>query len=186
MKKIVLVGYNSFNADSFWKFVETHKLANQFILVDPHQITDAFSEQAQNHCMHLLIPFTASEEHEGSVTMVERRNPGLEQRILDYPQTNVNILYKSTADTSPLNVLSLAMTFPEAIVYAVHGEGEWDGYFDVRIGVGNYKEANPTEVKNIHFISLLIKEFDIIDFDLLARVGIVDVPKVGNIDVKQI
>lgn len=175
MKSLLIHNFTKRNIHHLDVFLRKHKLYNAHALVP----AEAFSKEVENLCvrfgLNVIVQLSGLEGDHHSLAEVEKRNPGIEERIKTFPRHKLEILRRSTRNMDTENLLGLALNWPELRVRACRSLEQFDAFGEEMHMVFGFMEQNQDDAKtmNIHFGGELENDFQMLDFGLLNDLGLV-------------
>lgn len=123
----------------------------------------------------MIVPLSGLEGGHESLAEVEKRNPGVEERIKNFPRHKIEILRRSTRNMEVDNLLGLGLNWPEIRVRACRSLEQYDAFGEEMHMVFGYMEQNQDEAQtmNFHFGDELETDFQMFDFGLALDLGLV-------------
>jgi len=156
-------------------FLHKHGLYNAHALVAPDAFTDDVVKLCIRFGLNVILTLDGVEEHHNSVVEVEKRNPGFEARVTDFPRHKIEILRRSTRNLDTENLIGLALSWPELRVRAVRSHEAYDAFGEEMHLTRAYMEQNQdhAEQMNIVWGQDIYTDFQLFDFDLAMDLGLV-------------
>ncbi|ANZ48744.1 hypothetical protein BIZ83_gp109 [Erwinia phage vB_EamM_ChrisDB] len=175
MKSLLIHNFTKRSLHLVDLFLRKHKLYNVHAIVP----AEDFSKEVEALCvrfgLNVIVPLSGLEGGHLSLQEVEKRNPGIEERIKTFPRHKIEILRRSTRNMDAENLLGLAMNWPEIRVRACRSLEQYDAFGEEMHMVFGYMEQNQDEAKtlNFHFGDELETDFQMFDFGLAMELGLV-------------
>lgn len=160
------------------KFLESTKLFGCYVQINGEDFTDDVKRLLIRHGVTVVIPMYCTELTDLSVTEIEKRNPGFEQRVLEFPRHKIVLLRRALQEPSVESITALGLSFPGTTIYATRNpDSTIDGFYEEReafLGL-IYPELTDEERQGLHidWDSGFDNKFRQIDFELLIELGLV-------------
>nr|DAY64752.1 MAG TPA: hypothetical protein [Caudoviricetes sp.] len=160
------------------KFLETTKLFGCYVQINGEDFNDDVKRLLIRHGVTVVIPMYCTELTDLSVAEIEKRNPGFEQRVLEFPKHKIVLLRRALQEPSVESVAALGLSFPGVTIYVTRNpESTIDGFYDERETFHSlvYPEFTEDERQGLHidWDSNFDSKFRKIDFDLLIELGLI-------------
>lgn len=175
MKSLLIHNFTKRSLHLVDAFLRKHKLYNVHAIVP----ADSFTKDVETLCvrygLNVIVPLTGLEGDHNALAEVEKRNPGIEERIKTFPRHKIEILRRSTRNLDTENLLGLALNWPELRVRACRSLEQYDAFGEEMHMIFGFMEQNQDEAKsiNIHFGQELESDFQMFDFGLALDLGLV-------------
>ncbi|ECG2576701.1 hypothetical protein EVJ02_24165 [Salmonella enterica subsp. enterica serovar Kedougou] len=160
------------------KFLENSKLFGCYVMINGEDFTDDVKRLLIRHGVTVIIPMYCTELTDLSVAEIEKRNPGFEKRVLDFPRHKIAFLRRSLSEPSAESITVLALSFPGITIFATRNPNSpIDGFYDEREKFNTviFPELTPEECQGIRidWESDFDTRFRHIDFELLIELGLI-------------
>ncbi|ANZ48465.1 hypothetical protein BIZ78_gp110 [Erwinia phage vB_EamM_Caitlin] len=175
MKSLLIHNFTKRNVHLVDAFLRKHKLYNAHAIVPAEHFTKEIEVLCVRFGLNVLVPLSGLEGGHLSLQEVEKRNPGIEERIANFPRHKIEILRRSSRNMDAENLIGLALNWPELRVRACRSLEQYDAFGEEMHMVFGFMEQNQDEAKtiNIHFGEELENDFQMLDFGLLSDLGLV-------------
>lgn len=164
--------HNLFQVEAF---IQRAKLFGSYIIIPADDFTDDILRLTNRYNLTVLVAVSCTDEGPDSVTGVEVRNPGFEQRLTTHPTNKLIVVhptdeYESTAP----HLISLAASFPKHRLMALQAGEAQIGFHNTKVEFFNIVQ-NTEDFKELdaEFVSSLSNLFDVVDYQLLSNIGII-------------
>ena len=152
------------------KFLENSKLFGCYVMINGEDFTDDVKRLLIRHGVTVIIPMSVAE--------IEKRNPGFEERVLDFPRHKIAFLRRSLSEPSAESITVLALSFPGITIFATRNPNSpIDGFYDEREKFNTviFPELTAEECQGIRidWESDFDTRFRHIDFELLIELGLI-------------
>lgn len=185
MKSLLIHNFTKRNLHLVAAFMQKHGMYNIHAIVEP----DAFTDEVRRLCvrfgLNVILPLDGIEKTHNSVEQVEKRNPGFEQRVAEFPRHKIEILRRSTQNLDTDNLIGLAINWadhenPDAAdlvgirVRALRSNHQFDSFGEEMHQIFVFQEQNGDLAEKMKFIwgEELSEHFQMVDFGLLMDLGL--------------
>lgn len=175
MKSLLIHNFTKRSLHLVDAFLRKHKLYNIHAVVP----ADSFTKEVDALCirfgLNVIVPLSGLEGGHDSLKEVEKRNPGIEERIKAFPRHKIEILRRAGRAMDTENLLGLALNWPELKVRACRSQEQYDSFGEEMHVVFGYMEQNREDTQNINILfgEELEGCFQMLDFGLAIDLGLV-------------
>lgn len=177
MKSLLIHNFTKRSLHLVDLFLRKHKLYNVHAIVPADSFTKDVDALCVRFGLNVIVPLSGLEGGHLSLQEVEKRNPGIEERIKNFPRHKIEILRRSTRNMDAENLLGLALNWPEIRVRACRALEQYDAFGEEMHIIHGFMDQNQDEAKNINILfgEELENDFQMLDIGLLADLGLVGV-----------
>jgi len=172
MKNLLIQDFTKFDSRKIEAFLQHHKLFNVHAIVPADAFTDQWLKLMNRFAINVVVPLDGVDDTHNGLFESEKRNPGLEARLLAAPASKLNILFQSSLEPGHGKAVALALSFPEVPVWMVRNPEGPCQYFDDMQLVRAF-DANDAPLPNVQYRLDLRADFYPVSYETLTKSGIV-------------
>lgn len=177
MKSILIHNFTKRKLHLVERFLRKHKLYNVHAIIPGEDFTEEIKPLLIKYGLNVMIPVYCTETGHESVVEIEKRNPGFEQRVLDYPRHKIELLRYSAENPSSASIAALAVSFPRLPIRCLRSTSIYDAYYvehqTFNENVLPQLTDEERDIANVVWSNDLSETFQLIDFGLLQELGMV-------------